>query len=178
MEAWLKDEYPADHFNGTDLLKIDLTWYPQEAEGRPALASNPYRFQVVIDESPPESSGPPDSPAAEAAPDAKPVEPPKPAVVFGYSLDLLPGLLIVGYNQFKHKAVEAGLNVTVSLAPLNNLPPQAAVLFVPRELAELAQQTAPNCHIEVLDNFLNQPIYNEIIKRLRYSHAEEHTLSA
>jgi len=51
MEAWLTgEEIPEDHFNGIDFLHIDLDWYPQEANGEPKLASNPYNFEVVIDE--------------------------------------------------------------------------------------------------------------------------------
>ncbi|MEZ4867325.1 MAG: hypothetical protein R3C14_38730 [Caldilineaceae bacterium] len=51
MAAWLQGAaIPASHFNGTDMLLVDLAWYPQDAEGRPLLEANPYEFEVVTDE--------------------------------------------------------------------------------------------------------------------------------
>lgn len=51
MQAWVAGEVvPEDHFNGTDMLFVDLEWYPREAAGGPRLASQPYDFEVVVDE--------------------------------------------------------------------------------------------------------------------------------
>ena len=51
LEAWLQDEdIPEDHFNGSDLLKIDKIWYPQSPDGKPKMISNPYSFEVTTDE--------------------------------------------------------------------------------------------------------------------------------
>lgn len=74
FEAWLVGEtIPEDHFNGTDLLKIDGAWYPQDPNGEPLLASNPYNFEVVTDEpSPADSLWSQDTPSIPpAVPDAQ-----------------------------------------------------------------------------------------------------------
>ncbi len=174
FEAWLKGEaIPEDHFNGTDLLEIDAAWYPQGPDQAPALAANPYRFEVITDEAWPTDSGWPfaipadssqESPVSTTA--TQPTSSCRKTIVFGYTLDCLPGLLIVGYNQFKHKVAEAGLNVAVKMLPLNDLPPQVDVLFVPQEFAEAARKAAPHSRVEVLGTFLNHPSYNTLIQQL------------
>ena len=88
-------------------------------------------------------------------------------IVFGYTVDCFPGPLIVGCNQMKRKVERAGFDIAVSMEPLSELPPETDVLFVPLELAELAQQIAPQCRIEALDNFLNHPLYNALIAQLK-----------
>lgn len=51
LEVWLQGAaIPEDHFNGSDLLKIDQTWYPQGSDGKPKMVSNPYDFEVITDE--------------------------------------------------------------------------------------------------------------------------------
>jgi hypothetical protein len=51
LEAWLQGEaIPEDHFNGSDLLKIDQSWYPHGPDGNPKMISNPYDFEVVTTE--------------------------------------------------------------------------------------------------------------------------------
>jgi mannitol-specific phosphotransferase system IIBC component len=84
-------------------------------------------------------------------------------IVFGYTIDCFPGLLIVGCNQLKRKLERAGFVVTVSMEPLTALPVETDILIVPSELGELARQAASHSHIEVVDNFLNHPIYNTLI---------------
>ncbi len=87
-------------------------------------------------------------------------------IVFGYSADCFPGQLIVGHNQLKRKLVRAGFDVTVSMAPLKDLPPDVDILFVPPELAEAARPAASHCQVEVLETFLNHPLYDALIKKL------------
>ncbi|HBY98349.1 MAG: hypothetical protein M5U01_33805 [Ardenticatenaceae bacterium] len=69
FEAWLVGEViPEDHFNGIDMLKIDRAWYPQDANGEPRLALNPYDFEVVTDEPwPTDAMWSLDSPSEESA---------------------------------------------------------------------------------------------------------------
>ncbi len=87
-------------------------------------------------------------------------------IVFGYSADCFPGQLIVGHNQLKRKLVRAGFDVTVSMAPLKDLPPDVDILFVPPELAEAARPAASHCQVEVLETFLNHPLYDALLKQL------------
>ncbi|MBI3732590.1 MAG: hypothetical protein HY259_03920, partial [Chloroflexi bacterium] len=136
FEAWLMGEpIPDDHFNDRDMLFIDAAWYPRAApapdfdrgpDSSPALAANPYRFTVVTDESYPSLDEmlprfrgvqvrlPADSELR--APE--PVEAPLKQIVFGFTRDVFPGPLAIGYTQFKHKAADAGLAATVSLRAL------------------------------------------------------------
>ncbi len=87
-------------------------------------------------------------------------------IVFGYSVDSFSGLQIVGYNQFKRMLARAGFDIAVSLAPLNDLAPDVDILFVSPNLAEPARQAAPRSRVEVLENFVNHPIYERMIQQL------------
>jgi hypothetical protein len=58
MENWLLGEaIPEEHFNGLDMILIDLEWYPQESSGKPAgkpgMIPNPFDFMVTTSESGP-----------------------------------------------------------------------------------------------------------------------------
>jgi len=72
--------------------------------------------------------------------------------------------LIIGYHQFKNKIADAGIQATVRMLPLGDLPPGVDVLFVPRELAAAAALAAPHSRIEVLDTFQNHPVYNSLVE--------------
>ena len=87
-------------------------------------------------------------------------------IVFGYDIDFFPGLLIVGCNQLKRKIARAGFDVAVGTFPLDGLPPDVDIIFVPSELAAAAQKMAPQCRIESLDSFLNHPAYNRLVEQL------------
>ena len=91
-------------------------------------------------------------------------------IVFGYTVDCFPGLLIVGCNQLKRKVQRAGFAIAVSMEPLTALPPDSDILCVPPELVALAQEVAPHCRIEALYNYLNHPAYNVLIEQLRAGH--------
>ncbi|MBI1800728.1 MAG: hypothetical protein HYR71_03755 [Chloroflexi bacterium] len=99
---------------------------------------------------------------SETSPAARPLK----RIVFGYTLDGFPGLLIVGYNQLKRKLERARFDIAMSLCPLSDLPAEVDVLFVPAELAEAARQAAPASRIEALDSFMNHPAYNLLIQQL------------
>jgi mannitol-specific phosphotransferase system IIBC component len=144
------------------------------------MASNPYMFEVVMDEasladldgwhsSEDEDEHDHDHDHDHAEQIWESVSPAQKVIVFSYEPDKLPSPVVVGYQQFKHKVLEAELEgkVLTYLAPLNNLPPLVDVLFVTRELSLPARAVAPNSWIELLDNFLNQPVYNELIQELR-----------
>lgn len=98
------------------------------------------------------------------------VAPPNPRVVrriaFGYALDFFPGTLILGFNQLKHMLERAGFATTVSMSPLGDLPLDADIILVPRELLEGARKVAPNSRVEGLDSFLDHPIYRRLIGEL------------
>src|SRR5262249_33509514 len=120
LEAWVKElPIPADHYYGPDFIKVDQQWYPAEPDGSPAIALDPYIFEVQTDEFYPamldwplfnperRSDEPQDTPPVSHT-DAV-----ESRIVFGFTLDVFPGMLIVGYNQVKHKVAEAGLRAAV-----------------------------------------------------------------
>jgi hypothetical protein len=173
LEAWIKEEpIPLDHFYGPDFLKVDADWYPANADGSPAVALDPYVFIVeTADPYPPMFEWPffkSDSETHNVSDEsvAKPATEALPRIVFGFVLDVFPGLLIVGQNQFKRNAADAGLRVSVSMLSLGDVPPDVAVVFVPRELVEAAQRAAPKAKVVALDSFLNHPAYKQIIAEL------------
>ncbi|MBI5302221.1 MAG: hypothetical protein HY868_08795 [Chloroflexi bacterium] len=90
-------------------------------------------------------------------------------VVFGYAVECFPGALILGYHQLKRMFVRAGFVVKVSMSPLSDLPPDTNLLLVPTALAEEARRGAFDCQIEVLEDFLNAPIYSTLIHQLTES---------
>ncbi len=172
LEAWVKsDPIPADHYYGPDFLKVDQEWYPAEPDGTPRLAMDPYNFEVTTTEPWPAVFDWPylkqvnNDSAASVAEQAQPcaIDTGK-RIVFGFTLDVFPGMLAVGYNQMKKKVSEAGIKATVSMLSLGDLPPVVDVLFVPPELAEAAQRAAPHSRVLVLQNFLNSPLYSALIQ--------------
>ncbi len=172
IEAWVRDDaVPADHFYGPGMIRLDRDWYPRETDGAPRIAADPYNFEVVSAE--PWPSILDWQPAGSH--DVQPAEPEPPAcgpkIAFGFTLDVFPGPLILGYNQVKHKLAEAGVHASVSLTALADLPADVDVVFVPPELAEAARLAAPHAHVEALDNFLNHPGYNALVQDLAQSQA-------
>jgi hypothetical protein len=176
LETWVKGEpIPPDHYYGPDFLKLDQEWYPAASDGSPLLALDPYTFVVVVDEpylsvhdwpffkSPANGNSTEDSGPAELHESE-----PEKRIVFGFTADVFPGQLILGYHQFKNKVTEAGIRATVSMLSLGDLPPALDVLFVPRELAEAAAAAAPYSRIVVLDIFQNHPVYNSLIEELSH----------
>ncbi len=85
----------------------------------------------------------------------------------GYALDFMPAPLLVGFNQLRRKLERAGFKVQVALVPLNELPPDLDVLFVPTEIEQIARKAAPDKWIIALDSYLNHPAYSELVKRLQ-----------
>ena len=87
-------------------------------------------------------------------------------IVFGYAIDFFPGLLIVGYQQLKRKIARSGFDVTVSMNPLSDLPLETDILLVPEQLLDEARRVASTSQVEPLDNFLNHPLYNVLVRQL------------
>lgn len=85
---------------------------------------------------------------------------------FGYALDLMPASLLVGYHQLRKKLEQAGFDIKVALVPLNEMPPDLDLLFVPKELEGKAVKALSSEQILVLDNFVNHPFYSDLVKRL------------
>lgn len=171
FEVWLKGEpIPEDHFNNLDMIKVDANWYPHEPDNAPMLAPNPYYFLVETDEpwfsvvDLKTESDANDSSHVETI-DNAPTNLSKKMFVFGFTVDVCPRLLFIGYEQMRNRVAQAGLKIDVKLSNLNELSPDTHTLFVPVELKEMAQQIAPRCRIVVLQDLVNNPIYDEFIEQ-------------
>ena len=171
LEAWLKGEpIPEDHFNNLDMLRVDATWYPHGSDSAPALAANPYYFEISTDEPwPGISDAKIDSTAKNSQEHTEIVDntlnsPTKKKFVFGFTVDACPSSLFLGYEQMKNRVAHAGLDIEVKLSRLNDLPSDTHTVFVPPELEEMAQQIAPGCRVVILRDFVNNPIYDELVQ--------------
>lgn len=85
---------------------------------------------------------------------------------FGYKLDFMPAPLIVGYHSLAKKIEQAKFNVLVLLVPLNNLTPEWDLLFIPKEFENDVAGIVAADQVIVLDEFLNQALYTDLVKRL------------
>jgi mannitol-specific phosphotransferase system IIBC component len=85
---------------------------------------------------------------------------------FVYALDYMPAPLLVGYNQLRRKVERAGFQIEVSLVPLNDLPDDLDILFVPAALETAARQAVPGKWTIAVESYLNHPSYNALVERL------------
>jgi mannitol-specific phosphotransferase system IIBC component len=86
-------------------------------------------------------------------------------IVFGYTVECFPGMLILGYNQLKRMLARGEFDVKINLAPLNDLPSDTDILFVPPELREPAEHVT--CvQVQVLEDYLNHPAYTALMQQL------------
>lgn len=178
FETWLKDEpIPQDHFNNLDLLKVDADWYPHGPDGVPTLVVNPYYFDVSTNE--PRSAivdVKTDSTASNLAQRAETVNHAssnrtRTKFVFGFTMDVCPSLLFIGYDQMRNRVAQAASDIEVKLSNLADLPPDTHTLFVPPELAQAARQAAPNSRIIALEELINNPIYDTAMQGLEREQA-------
>ncbi len=88
-------------------------------------------------------------------------------IVFGYSLDNFPGALIIGQHTLQRKLERAGFDVSVSFCPLSDLSADTDILIVAPELVPAACQAAPHSHVQIVEDFINHPAYDELIEQLQ-----------
>lgn len=178
FEAWLKnDPIPEDHFNNLDLLKVDAAWYPHGPDGVPTLITNPYYFDISTDETwPTVADIKTDATLSDFAQRAHTVtntssNRPREKFVFGFTVDVCPSLLFIGYDQMRNRITQAGLDIEVALSRLTDLPPDVHTLFVPSELETAARQSAPNARVVALTELVNAPIYDELVREFKHEPA-------
>lgn len=90
-------------------------------------------------------------------------------IVIGYKLPAMPSFLMQGLLLLRNKLVRAGFQVEVTLCPLNQLPPDTDILFVPVDLADLAGQVvSPQTQVIPLTvATAQQRAYSELLERLK-----------
>jgi PTS system mannitol-specific IIC component len=80
----------------------------------------------------------------------------------------------MGASVLRNKIKSAGLtDVTVVNQAVANLDPKADLVITQTQLTERAQQKAPDAiHVSV-DNFINSPKYDEVVKMISAQTAEK-----
>jgi hypothetical protein len=89
-------------------------------------------------------------------------------VVIGYKLPALPTFLMRSFILLRSKLARVGFRVEVILSPLDQLPSDIDLLFVPTELIEAASQAAPGARVIPLTaSTAQQPAYDDLLKQLK-----------
>lgn len=77
------------------------------------------------------------------------------------------GSSLIGANQLKRKLKEAGLTVEVVHAAVHAIPKDADVIIAHTGLARRAQEVAPAAVVISFMNFVNNPVYDDLVKKLK-----------
>lgn len=83
-----------------------------------------------------------------------------------FSCDAGMGSSAMGAATLRKKCKEAGLEVEVVNTAINDIPEDADIIITHRTLTERAKAKAPHAEHVSIDNFLNNPKYEELIQRL------------
>ncbi len=70
-------------------------------------------------------------------------------------------------SQIKSKVKEAGLNIEVDNAAVDEVPQDADIIIVHENLLDRAKKAAPGKEYIPIDTFINNPIYDEVVERLK-----------
>src|SRR2546430_17281081 len=81
------------------------------------------------------------------------------------------GSSLIGANQLKRKLKDAGLTVEVVHAAVHAIPKDADVIIAHTGLAKRAQEVAPAAVVISFMNFVNNPVYDDLRKKLKAGHA-------
>jgi PTS system mannitol-specific IIC component len=76
------------------------------------------------------------------------------------------GSSVVGAAVMRRKLAEARLNVPVGHSALSELPAGVQVAICQRSLAERVQQIAPRARVYPVDDYINAPAYDEIVRTI------------
>lgn len=74
------------------------------------------------------------------------------------------GSSVVGSAVLRRKLEQAGLSVPVAHCALTELPRDTQVAICQRSLAERVQQIAPGARVYPVDDYINAPAYDEILR--------------
>ncbi|WP_041423800.1 PTS mannitol transporter subunit IICB [Thermosediminibacter oceani] len=77
------------------------------------------------------------------------------------------GSSAMGASVLRRKIREAGLDVEVVHAAINEIPGDADIVISHRELTARAKAEAPNAEHISIEAFVNNPVYDEIVERLK-----------
>ena len=77
------------------------------------------------------------------------------------------GSSLIGANQLKRKLKDAGLAVEVVATAVHAIPKDADVVVAHAGLAKRAEEAAPTAVVIPFMNFVNNPVYDELVKKLK-----------
>jgi PTS system mannitol-specific IIC component len=77
------------------------------------------------------------------------------------------GSSLIGANQLKKRAKDAGLGIKVIHSPVNQIPADADVVIAHEGLAARARSAAPNAVVLSFRNFLNNPASDLLVRQLQ-----------
>jgi PTS system mannitol-specific IIC component len=76
------------------------------------------------------------------------------------------GSSVMGQSILKRKLAAAHLNAHLAHAALSELPPAAEMVIAHRSLVSRIQERAPGARVYAVDQFIDSPVYEEVIKDL------------
>jgi PTS system mannitol-specific IIC component len=105
-----------------------------------------------------------DSPPA-PIPAAKPALAARPRTIL-FVCEAGMGSSVMGQSILKRKLATAHLDVHLDHAPLSELPRTAEMVIAHRSLVSRIQERAPDARVYAVDQFINSPVYEEVIQDL------------
>lgn len=83
-----------------------------------------------------------------------------------FACDAGMGSSAMGASLLRKKLTEAGVKITVVNAAVNDIPSDADIVVTHHELTDRARSVAPQAEHVSIDNFLQSPEYDNLVKRL------------
>ena len=77
------------------------------------------------------------------------------------------GSSAMGASLSKKKFKDASIDIDVTNKAINDLPDDVDIVITHKDLTERAKQKVPSAHHISVDNFLNSPQYDELVKQLK-----------
>ncbi|MFC0525155.1 PTS mannitol transporter subunit IICB [Pontibacillus salicampi] len=84
-----------------------------------------------------------------------------------FACDAGMGSSAMGASLLKNKFKKADIHIDVTNMAINDLPSDVDIVITHKDLTERAIQKVPNAHHISVENFLNSPKYDELIKELK-----------
>ncbi|QDH21705.1 PTS mannitol transporter subunit IICBA [Saccharibacillus brassicae] len=88
-----------------------------------------------------------------------------------FACDAGMGSSAMGATSFRKKVKAAGLPINVTNTAIENIPGDADIVVTQQNLTDRAKAKAPNAHHVSIDNFINNPVYDDLIEELKASQA-------
>jgi PTS system mannitol-specific IIC component len=70
-------------------------------------------------------------------------------------------------TQLRNKIEEAGLDIAVDNFAVDEVPEDTDIVLVHEDLADRAKSAVPDAECLTIDNFMNSPVYDELVERLK-----------